>query len=112
MNWDRIEGNWKQVTGKVKEQWGKLTEDDLKVIGGKQDQLVAASRALRHRQGRGGASGEHLDDPHVRFTGNQHGIPRVARFFITEDDRWDARRCCGSWGAHPVLLMWALGWLH
>jgi uncharacterized protein YjbJ (UPF0337 family) len=40
MNWDRIEGNWKQVTGKVKEQWGKLTDDDLKVIGGKQDQLV------------------------------------------------------------------------
>jgi uncharacterized protein YjbJ (UPF0337 family) len=24
----------------VKEQWGKLTEDDLTVIGGKQDQLV------------------------------------------------------------------------
>jgi len=40
MNWDRIEGNWKQLTGKVKEQWGKLTEDDLKVVGGKQDQLV------------------------------------------------------------------------
>ena len=40
MNWDRIEGNWKQLTGKVKEQWGKLTENDLKVIGGKQDQRV------------------------------------------------------------------------
>jgi uncharacterized protein YjbJ (UPF0337 family) len=40
MNWDRIEGNWKQLTGKVKEQWGKLTEDDLTVIGGKQEQLV------------------------------------------------------------------------
>jgi uncharacterized protein YjbJ (UPF0337 family) len=40
MNWDRIEGNWKQLTGKVKEQWGKLTEDDLTVINGKQDQLV------------------------------------------------------------------------
>jgi uncharacterized protein YjbJ (UPF0337 family) len=32
--------NWKQITGKVKEQWGKLTEDDLTVINGKQDQLV------------------------------------------------------------------------
>jgi uncharacterized protein YjbJ (UPF0337 family) len=40
MNWDRFEGNWKQFAGKVKEQWGKLTEDDLAVIGGKQDQLV------------------------------------------------------------------------
>jgi len=40
MNWDRIEGNWKQVEGRVKEQWGKLTEDDLTVVNGKQDQLV------------------------------------------------------------------------
>ena len=40
MNWDRVEGNWKQFTGKVKEKWGKLTEDDLTVIDGKQDQLV------------------------------------------------------------------------
>jgi uncharacterized protein YjbJ (UPF0337 family) len=40
MNWDRVQGNWKQLTGKVKEQWGKLTEDDITVINGKQDQLV------------------------------------------------------------------------
>jgi uncharacterized protein YjbJ (UPF0337 family) len=40
MNWDRIEGNWKQLAGKAKEQWGKLTDDDITVIGGKQDQLV------------------------------------------------------------------------
>ena len=40
MNWDRVEGNWKQFAGKVKEQWGKLTEDDIAVIAGKQDQLV------------------------------------------------------------------------
>jgi uncharacterized protein YjbJ (UPF0337 family) len=40
MNWDRVEGNWKQFSGKVKEKWGKLTDDDLTVIDGKQDQLV------------------------------------------------------------------------
>ena len=40
MNWERVEGNWKQFTGKVKEKWGKLTDDDLQVIGGQQDQLV------------------------------------------------------------------------
>ena len=40
MNWDRVEGNWKQFTGKVKEKWGKLTDDDLQVINGEQDQLV------------------------------------------------------------------------
>jgi uncharacterized protein YjbJ (UPF0337 family) len=39
MDWNRVEGNWKQMKGKVKEQWGKLTEDDLDVIAGKQDQL-------------------------------------------------------------------------
>ena len=40
MNWQRIEGNWKQFAGQVKEKWGKLTDDDLTVINGKQEQLV------------------------------------------------------------------------
>jgi uncharacterized protein YjbJ (UPF0337 family) len=40
MNWERIEGNWKQFTGRVKAKWGKLTEDDLTVINGKEEQLV------------------------------------------------------------------------
>jgi uncharacterized protein YjbJ (UPF0337 family) len=40
MNWDRIEGNWKQLKGKAKEQWGKLTDDQLDVIGGREDQLI------------------------------------------------------------------------
>jgi len=40
MNWDRLEGNWKQAAGKVKEKWGKLTDDDITVIAGKQEQLV------------------------------------------------------------------------
>ena len=39
MDWNRVEGNWKQFTGKVKEQWGQLTDDDLKVINGRRDQL-------------------------------------------------------------------------
>jgi uncharacterized protein YjbJ (UPF0337 family) len=40
MNWDQIQGDWKQMTGKVKEKWGKLTDNDLTVIAGKQDQLA------------------------------------------------------------------------
>ena len=40
MNWDRVEGNWKQFSGKVKEKWGKLTDDDITVIGGRQEQLI------------------------------------------------------------------------
>ena len=39
MNTDRLQGNWKQTKGSVKERWGKLTDDDLDVIAGKQDQL-------------------------------------------------------------------------
>ncbi|GJM22077.1 MAG: CsbD family protein [Planctomycetota bacterium] len=40
MNKHELEGKWNQAKGKVKEKWGKLTEDDLKVIDGKSDQLV------------------------------------------------------------------------
>ena len=40
MDWNRVEGNWKQFKGAAKEKWGKLTDDDLTVIDGKQDQLV------------------------------------------------------------------------
>jgi uncharacterized protein YjbJ (UPF0337 family) len=40
MNKDMIAGNWKQLVGKAKVQWGKLTDDDLAVIEGRQDQLV------------------------------------------------------------------------
>jgi uncharacterized protein YjbJ (UPF0337 family) len=42
MNWDTMKGNWKQFQGKVKEQWGKLTDDDLKSIEGRRDQLAGA----------------------------------------------------------------------
>lgn len=40
MNWDQVEGKWKQMKGSVKKQWGKLTDDDLDVIAGKQEQLA------------------------------------------------------------------------
>lgn len=40
MNWDRIQGNWKQVTGQAKAEWGKLTDDDLRVVAGRRDELA------------------------------------------------------------------------
>jgi uncharacterized protein YjbJ (UPF0337 family) len=40
MNWDQIEGKWKQMKGTVRQKWGKLTDDDIDVIAGKQDQLA------------------------------------------------------------------------
>lgn len=39
MNWDQVEGKWKQMSGSVKQKWGKLTDDDLNVIAGKEEQL-------------------------------------------------------------------------
>ena len=54
MDWNRVEGNWKEMKGKVKEQWGKLTDDDLDVIAGKQDQLEGRTPGevrLRERSG-------------------------------------------------------------
>jgi uncharacterized protein YjbJ (UPF0337 family) len=40
MNWDQMEGKWNQYKGQAKEKWGKLTDDDLKVINGRRQQLV------------------------------------------------------------------------
>ena len=40
MNWTQIEGKWKRLSGQIKSEWAKLTDDDLKLIAGKRDQLV------------------------------------------------------------------------
>jgi len=40
MNWTQIEGQWHQLTGQLKSQWAKLTDDDLKNVAGKRDQLL------------------------------------------------------------------------
>jgi len=40
MNWNRIEGRWNELAGQVKSEWAKLTDDDLKNVAGKRDQLV------------------------------------------------------------------------
>jgi uncharacterized protein YjbJ (UPF0337 family) len=40
MNWDTVKGSWKEFTGEVQQRWGKLTDDDVAVIDGKQEELV------------------------------------------------------------------------
>lgn len=40
MNWDTISGDWRTYRGKIQENWGRLTDDDMDVIAGKQEQLV------------------------------------------------------------------------
>ena len=42
MNKDQLEGRWKQIKGKVREQWGKLTNDEIDVIAGREEQLLGA----------------------------------------------------------------------
>ncbi len=40
MNKEQFSGEWKTLKGQVKEKWGKLTDDDIKQVDGKQDQLL------------------------------------------------------------------------
>jgi len=40
MNWSQIEGQWHQISGQAKSMWAKLTDDDLKNIAGKREQLI------------------------------------------------------------------------
>ena len=40
MNSDQFQGKWKQMKGSVKERWGKLTDDEIDVINGRNEQLV------------------------------------------------------------------------
>jgi uncharacterized protein YjbJ (UPF0337 family) len=40
MNEDVLKGQWMQLKGKVHEKWGKLTDDDLKTIQGRSEQLI------------------------------------------------------------------------
>jgi uncharacterized protein YjbJ (UPF0337 family) len=40
MNWTQIHGRWHQLAGEAKSQWAKLTDDDLKNVAGKREQLI------------------------------------------------------------------------
>jgi uncharacterized protein YjbJ (UPF0337 family) len=40
MNSEQLKGKWKQMKGSVKERWGKLTDDDIDIINGQNEQLV------------------------------------------------------------------------
>jgi uncharacterized protein YjbJ (UPF0337 family) len=40
MNRDRREGTWKQLSGKLMVAWGTLSNDPVRVVAGKHDQLA------------------------------------------------------------------------
>ncbi len=35
-----IKGNWNEIKGKLKQKYGDLTDDDLKYVDGKEDELL------------------------------------------------------------------------
>ena len=40
MNKLEIKGNWNEVTGKLKQQYADLTDDDLLLVEGKEEELL------------------------------------------------------------------------
>lgn len=40
MNSDIFKGKWNEIKGQVKQKWSKLTDDDIKLIEGKKDELL------------------------------------------------------------------------
>lgn len=40
MNWEQVESKWNQLIESARKNWSKLTDDDLKQISGKREQLA------------------------------------------------------------------------
>ncbi|MEN3322861.1 CsbD family protein [Mariniflexile soesokkakense] len=40
MNVTEIKGNWNELKGKLKQKYASLTDDDLLLVEGKQDELI------------------------------------------------------------------------
>lgn len=39
MNHEQVDGKFEQIKGEIKKAWGKLTDDDILLYNGKQDQF-------------------------------------------------------------------------
>ena len=39
MNQEQVEGKFEQIKGEIKKAWGKLTDDEIMLYNGKQDQF-------------------------------------------------------------------------
>ena len=37
---DKLKGNWNLVKGKLKQEYGELTDDDLILVQGQEDELI------------------------------------------------------------------------
>jgi len=45
----KIKGDWNKIKGKLKQKYANLTDDDLKLIDGKEDELIGR---LQNRLGK------------------------------------------------------------
>jgi uncharacterized protein YjbJ (UPF0337 family) len=72
MNSDQLQGKWKELKGAVKERWGKLTDDDLDVIAGQQEQLIGR---IQNRYGVAKEAAQKQVDEWMKgdFTGRKAG---------------------------------------
>jgi uncharacterized protein YjbJ (UPF0337 family) len=69
MNWAEMQGNWGGIHSLIKTYWAKLTEEDLKRIDGRRDELAAC---LRRLYGFGEEEAEHAIcafEKEIRFPG-------------------------------------------
>ena len=103
----QLRGNWLEFKGKVKEKWGKLTDDDLDIIEGRQDQLIGK---LEERYGPDWVEvSAFRPDMMVYytyeltgFTGNTVGRETEAKLIVPHILKGDwivsyPRQDCGSW---------------
>ncbi len=40
MEWGEVQSNWDEMKDKIQNRWEKLTDEDLKAIAGRRDQLT------------------------------------------------------------------------
>jgi uncharacterized protein YjbJ (UPF0337 family) len=40
MNKLEVKGNWNVIKGKLKQRWAKLTDDDLRLVEGEEQELI------------------------------------------------------------------------
>lgn len=40
MNWNQIKNNWNTVSDKIRRTWGKLSDEDLRAVAGRREQLA------------------------------------------------------------------------
>jgi uncharacterized protein YjbJ (UPF0337 family) len=84
INQEQLGGKWDQLKGKIKQQWGQLTDDEVALYNGSQDQFFGrlkekygiekeeAEKRMRDLAGMGG--GDALEGDVSDTTGDQDRV--------------------------------------